>query len=98
MELSNLITLQNQTLQEENQQLKKQISKLKAMYKNNDSCLSKAADNEMLFVLRTQDVTAPKIVLTWMAENFNNTSEDKLREAFEAALEMKRWHNRRLPD
>jgi len=67
-------------------------------YKGIDKCIEKAADNEMLFVLRAQDKTAPKTVLYWMAENFENLSEDKLREAWLCVLEMKRWPNRKIPD
>jgi hypothetical protein len=67
-------------------------------YKNSDTCLAKAANDEMLFVLRAQDVTAPKIVLAWIAENFLSVSEAKLREAFECALEMKRFESRKQAD
>lgn len=67
-------------------------------YKANDKCLEKAADNEMLFVLRAQDKSAPKVVLHWIAKNFENASEEKLREAFEAAMQMKRWPTRKEAD
>lgn len=67
-------------------------------YKHTDSCIQKAADDEMLFVLRAQDVTAPKTVLHWIAKNFDNVSEDKLREAFECALTMRRFKNRKAAD
>lgn len=68
------------------------------MYKHNDKCLQKAAENEMLFVLRAQDITAPTVVLEWIKTNFHHISEEKLREAFECALEMKRFPNRKSPD
>lgn len=61
-------------------------------------CFAKAEDDEMLFVLRAQDATAPKVVLHWIAKNFENTPEDKLREAFECALEMRKHKNRKKPD
>jgi hypothetical protein len=67
-------------------------------YKGIDKCIEKAADNEMLFVLRAQDKSAPKVVLHWIAKNFENVSDEKLREAFECALEMKRWPTRKEPD
>lgn len=52
----------------------------------------------MLFVLRAQDITAPTVVLEWIKTNFHHISEEKLREAFECALEMKRFPNRKSPD
>lgn len=67
-------------------------------YKATDTCLKKAKDDEMLFVLRAQDRSAPKTVLHWIAENFETTSDDKLREAFETALVMKNYKNRKNPD
>lgn len=67
-------------------------------YKKSDSCLKKAADDEMLFVLRAQDISSPLIVLDWIRWNFLSVGEDKLREAFEAALEMKRWKHRKQAD
>lgn len=67
-------------------------------YKSNDPCLQKAGEDEMLFVLRAQDKSAPKVVLHWIAKNFETLEEDKLREAFEAALTMRRFRNRKDPD
>jgi hypothetical protein len=61
-------------------------------------CLAKAGDNEMLFILRGQDVSAPKVVLHWIAKNFENASNEKLREAFECALAMKAHPNRKNAD
>ena len=51
-------------------------------------CLAKAADDEMLFILRAQDKSAPKAVLYWIIENLGHAPDEKLREAFEAALAM----------
>lgn len=67
-------------------------------YKSIDTCIKKAAEDEMLFVLRAQDVTAPQTVLEWMKINFENLPEAKLREAFECILEMKKFRNRKSPD
>ena len=67
-------------------------------YKGTDKCIEKAAENEMLFVLRAQDMTSPLIVLEWMKENFLSLPEDKLREAFECAIEMRKWEYRKRPD
>ena len=62
--------------------------------------LDKAADNEELFVLRAQDVSAPQTVAFWCAQNItnDNCSDAKLREAFECALRMRRWKMRREAD
>jgi hypothetical protein len=58
-------------------------------YKNTDTCLQKAFDDEKLFVLMTRDMTSPAVVLEWIKLNINTQPDDKLREAFECALEMK---------
>lgn len=67
-------------------------------YKNDDACLKKVKDDEMIFVLRAQDKSAPKVVLHWIAKNFETLPEDKLREAFECAMKMKAYHNRKNAD
>lgn len=61
-------------------------------------CLNKAADDEMLFVLRAQDITAPKVILNWIEQNFHTCSEEKLREAFECAIEMKKFKRTKVAD
>ena len=61
-------------------------------------CLNKAADDEMLFVLRAQDRTAPHVVLHWISKNFQTAPEEKLREAFECALEMEKFRVHKNPD
>lgn len=58
-------------------------------------CFNKADDNEMLFVLRAQDYSAPRIVLHWISKNFETCPDEKLREAFECALAMKKHPNRK---
>lgn len=60
-------------------------------YKNNDPCLGKAANDEPIFVLRAQDKTSAKVVIHWIAKNFDTCPDDKLREAFEHALKMKNY-------
>jgi hypothetical protein len=59
-------------------------------YKDNDACLNKAFPDERLFILMTRDNTAPLVVLEWIKMNMFTQSEEKLKEAFETALEMKR--------
>jgi len=65
---------------------------------NEDSCLNKAADDEMLFVLRAQDESAPRTILHWISKNFETCPDDKLREAFECALKMKNSQHRKKAD
>ena len=68
--------------------------------KSNYPLLAKAADDEELFVLRAQDLSAPQTVAFWIAQNItnDNCSDAKLREALEAALQMRRWKRRREAD
>ncbi len=63
---------------------------------NSNSCLQKADDDEMLFILRAQDVTSPKVVLLWIAENIDHLSNSKAREAFNCALTMRQHKGRRV--
>ncbi len=69
-----------------------------AQTKLNNNCLEKAKDNEPIFVLRGQDKSSPKIIFAWMAQNFENLSSQRLQEAFDTAMAMKRWPNRKHPD
>lgn len=58
-------------------------------YKSTDPCLEKAYEDERLFVLMTRDVNAPVTVMEWIKISLFNQPDEKLREAFECALEMK---------
>lgn len=58
-------------------------------YKKDDPCIQKAFDDERLFVLMTRDFSACKVVMEWVKENIYIQPDEKLREAFECALEMK---------
>lgn len=73
------------------------MKKKDELAENSQGCFAKAKDDEMLFVLRAQDVSSPKIILEWIKENFH-CSDKKLREAFECALEMKKHPNKKSPD
>lgn len=66
--------------------------------KFNDSCLQKAADNEPIFVLRAQDMSSPKVILHWIAKNFENISDERALEAFNQALTMRKWPKRKTAD
>lgn len=63
-----------------------------------EGCLAKAKNDEMLFILRAQDKSAPKVVLHWIAKNFDTAPEEKLREAFECAIQMKKYSNKKIAD
>lgn len=67
-------------------------------YKKTDSCLQKAADDEPIFVLRGKDASSPKVVLHWIAENLDTCPEEKLREAFEHLLVMRKYPGRKDAD
>ncbi|WP_460675338.1 hypothetical protein [Larkinella ripae] len=66
--------------------------------KTNDSCLEKAAIDEPIFVLRAQDISSPKVILHWIAKNFETCPDEKLRDAFEHCIAMKNWTNRKNAD
>lgn len=66
--------------------------------KHNSPCLRKAKDNEPIFVLRSQDFTSPQIVLEWIKVNFDTCPSEKLLAAFNTALDMKNWPERKAAD
>ncbi len=74
------------------------MKKKHELAENAKGCLAKAGDDEMLFILRAQDVTSPMVILEWMKINFGSLPESKLREAFECALEMRKHKNTKSPD
>ncbi len=62
--------------------------------KPTDPIIAKPGDDEQIFILRAQDITAPKMVMEWVAENFFNVSDQKPRDAFGCAFRMKAYkHN-----
>lgn len=69
-------------------------------------CLAKAGDDEPLFILRAQDVLAPRCVELWaslleVAAVENGTlaeRQGKIDEARRTATMMKQWPLRKLPD
>ncbi len=66
-------------------------------YKHNDTCLQKAADDEPIFVLRAQDLSAPDVVDYWIARN-PQISPEKRNEAVALACAMREWKNRKVAD
>lgn len=59
--------------------------------------LQKVADNEPIFVLRAQDVTAPDTIKFWLRQNPQIT-DDKWNEAATCAVAMRMWQNKRKAD
>lgn len=59
---------------------------------NPDSCLNKARDGEMLFVLRAHDTCAPAAIRYWIRERLasgkNQEDDPQIIEATETANEM----------
>ena len=58
------------------------------------SCMSKARDDEMTFVLLGRDVAAPVAIMAWVEERLrlgkNAASDPQIQEAMECAAQMKR--------
>ncbi len=56
------------------------------------SCLNKARDHEMLFVLLARDAAAPATVRFWIAERIrlrlNTEGEAQIQEAFDCAIKL----------
>ncbi len=62
-------------------------------------CLSKAALEEPIFVLRAQDILAPDVVRVWVqrAQELKTVSPAKIQEALDLADKMEAWKPRREP-
>lgn len=70
--------------------------------KHDDSCLTKAHDDEPIFVLRANDAIAPSTVRSWadIAEGLG-TPAPKIREARDLADRMVAWqiaNGSKIPD
>lgn len=63
-----------------------------------EKCFNNALPDEILFILRGQDFSAPYAILEWIKCNLENCPESKLREAFECVLTMKKNTVRREAD
>lgn len=63
-----------------------------------DSCLNKAGLNEMIFVLRAHDITAPATIRFWVRERIasgKNQSDDiQIKNALDCANEME-WQQKK---
>ncbi len=56
--------------------------------KNTNACLSKAFEDEPIFVLLARDSSAPKVICEWIKENLTTQPKSKLIEALESAIKM----------
>jgi len=65
--------------------------------KHNSPTLKKVDDHEEIFVLRAQDASSPRIVILWIADNLQ-ASDEKLRDAFECALRMRKHSKSKAAD
>lgn len=60
---------------------------------DSNSCLNKAKNDELLFVLLGRDIAAPVAIHAWVAERIrlgkNNVNDPQILEALECARKMK---------
>jgi len=66
--------------------------------KYNSGPLQRAADDEPIFVLRAQDVSAPNVVMEWINLNLNTYPAEKLEEAWGFVRMAKKYANRKIAD
>lgn len=66
--------------------------------KHDNPCITKAQDDEPLFVLMGRDRSAPKLTVMWIAENIETISEEKAYAALHNALLLRSYHTRKEPD
>ena len=63
-----------------------------------NSCMSRAKEDEMTFVLLARDVAAPAAIRTWVEQRIllgkNCRGDVQIREALECAREMERQRRR----
>jgi hypothetical protein len=62
---------------------------------NPNSCMSRAKDDEMTFVLLARDIAAPATIRWWAQERIrlgkNKWSDERIREAMRAAARMETY-------
>jgi hypothetical protein len=67
--------------------------------KHNSVALTRAGDQEPIFVLRAQDMLAPTLVRQWADEaERNGCPKQKVDEARDLAGAMEQWPSRKFPD
>ena len=67
--------------------------------KNPNSCMNKAQDGEMVFVLLARDVTAPDVIRYWVEKRLalgkNKRGDEQTQKAFDCARRME--YQQRFP-
>jgi len=69
--------------------------------KHHDVWLDNCAEDEPIFVLRAQDITAPDVIEYWLSLALTRgagIAPEKIAQAKECIREMRAWPNRKLPD
>jgi hypothetical protein len=66
--------------------------------KQNNNCWKNAKEDEPVFVLRGQDVSSPNVVMEWINLNINTAPVEKLQEAFDCVLAMRKYQNKKIAD
>ncbi len=61
------------------------------------SCLTKAADDEFVFVLRAKDPCAPAAIRAWADAAQGVHEQEKVQRALDEALEFEHWRRDRFP-
>jgi len=67
-------------------------------FKSTCQTLKKVGDDEPIFVLRAQDVTASRTLAFWLAINKDYIPKEKYEEALKCHLAMIEWPNKRRAD
>lgn len=62
------------------------------------SCLSKAAPDEPIFVLRAKDRLAPQAVRLWAQMAYGAHEAEKVDEAMQLADRMEKWRAQNVPE
>lgn len=52
------------------------------------SCMNKALDDELVFILLARDPFAPQVIMEWVKVNYNIQPMEKLIDAIEMARDM----------
>jgi hypothetical protein len=66
---------------------------------SDQKCYEKAKEKgEPTFTLRAQDATSPYVICDWIKANISTCPAEKLKEALDAAIEMRDWPDKKLAD
>lgn len=65
---------------------------------NSNSCLSRSAPNEPVFVLVARDPHAPQAIRHWIAMSMDRQPPEKIEEAYKLANQMEEWKRKNAPE